>query len=138
MHQFPSSNLPPEQDLVHKIEGASPAQLHAMLLEAGQKFLNLAFLAMQQNDAAGKSRHLSRVSEIIVELSGRLNHEIGGELVTNLARIYDGWIDALFDAGQKHQPERLLIVSNQMGEMRATWEELCANSEGSGRSRKVS
>jgi flagellar protein FliS len=137
MQNVPSPRVP-EQGLIDRIEGASPAELHAMLLEAGQKFLNLAFLAMQQNDAAGQSRHLGRVSEIIVELSGRLNHEVGGELVANLTRIYDGWIDALFDAGQKHQPERLLVVQRQMGELRATWAELCLNPLGTTRNQMVS
>lgn len=110
--------------LLQKIESASPEQLHAMLLEAGQKFLSLAIVAMNNQDIPGKSRHLSRSSEIIVELSGRLNHEGGGELVTNLVRIYSGWIDVLFDASQKNQPERLQTMVSQMAEMRVTWEEL--------------
>lgn len=110
--------------LLQRIESATPEQLHAMLLEAGQKFLGLAIVAMNSRDIAGKSRHLSRSSEIIVELSGRLNHEGGGELVLNLARIYDGWIDVLFDASQKNEPERIQTIVNQMAEMRVTWEEL--------------
>lgn len=110
--------------LLQRIESATPEQLHAMLLEAGQKFLRLAIVAMNSRDIAGKSRHLSRSSEIIVELSGRLNHEGGGELVLNLARIYDGWIDVLFDASQKNEPERIQTIVNQMAEMRITWEEL--------------
>jgi flagellar protein FliS len=79
---------------------------------------------MNNHDISAKSRHLSRVSEIIVELSGRLNLEDGGEVVENLVRIYNWWIDLIFDASQKNEPERLEIVVTMMGEMRATWEEL--------------
>lgn len=113
-----------DQYLLQRIEAASPEQLHAMLLEAGQKFLSLAIMAMNGNDIPGKSRHLSRVSDIIVELSGQLNRNDGGELVLNLSQIYTGWIDTLFDASQKKQPERLTIIVDQMAELRLTWEEL--------------
>lgn len=134
----PSNAKVADQDLVRRIEGASPAELHAMLLEAGEKFLGLAIAAMKMDDVAGKSRHFSRVSEIIVELSGRLNRETGGELAVNLARIYEGWIDALFDAGQKNEVDRLHLILKQMGEMRTTWEELCQTPVGIGEQRMVS
>ena len=113
-----------DQYLLQRIESASPEQLHAMLLEAGQKFLIHAIDAMNANDLPAKARHFSRVTEIIIELSGRLNQEQGGELVANLTRIYSWWIDVLFDASQKNLPEPLQVVQKQMGEMRASWEEL--------------
>lgn len=113
-----------DQYLLQRLEGASPEQLHAMLLEAGQKFLGLAIVAMNNRDTAAKSRHFSRVSAIIVELRGRLNHEEGGELVLNLTRIYQWWIDVLFESSLKNEPERLQLILNQMAEMRATWEEV--------------
>lgn len=125
---IPQNRMTDEQDLVQQVENASPAQLHAMLLGAGQKFLRLAIMAVDGGDTSSKSRHFSRVSEIILELSGRLNPETGGELAENLARIYDGWIDVVFDAGQKNQTDRLNVVLDQMGEMQATWEEFHLNS----------
>jgi len=121
-----------EQYLAQRIQGASPEQLVAMLLEGGQRFLNLALIAMQNRDIPGKARHLHRVSDIILELTIRLNLEEGGELVTNLNRIYDWWMRELFDAGQKNQPERLQLIQRQMGEMRATWEELHQKKTGAG------
>lgn len=113
-----------DQYLLQRIEGATPELLHAMLLEAGQKFLKLAIAATETRDISAKSKYFSRVTEIIVELSGRLNHEDGGEVVQNLIRIYNWWIDLIFDASQKNEPDRLRIIDSQMGEMRATWEEL--------------
>lgn len=113
-----------EQYLAQRIEGASPEQLVAMLLEGGQKFLNLAMSAMKSQDIAGKAKHLNRVSDIIIELTARLNHEDGGELVNNLDRIYNLWMKVLFEGAKTNQPERLLFIQRQMGEFRATWEEL--------------
>lgn len=119
-----------DQDLSRQIQEASPAQLHAMLLGIGQKFLGLAINAMNEQDVSSKSRHLSRVSEIILELESRINHEGGGELAVNLSRIYGWWNDVLFDASQKNQPDRLLPLLNQMAEMQASWEALHRDSLG--------
>lgn len=113
-----------DQYLVQRIQGASPEQLVAMLLEGGQRFLNLALQAMKTRDLPNQARYVNRVADIIIGLKERLNHDDGGELVENLIRIYDWWMDELFDAAMKNQPERLQVISSQMGEMRATWEEL--------------
>lgn len=117
-----------DHDLVERIEQASPEKLHAMLLEVGQKFLNLAILAMNNNDVPGKFRHLSRVSEIILELSTRLNQETGGDLSANLGKIYAWWNDVLFEASQNNQVDRFQMVAAQMGEMQTSWEGLAASS----------
>lgn len=112
------------QYLAQRVQGASPELLVALLLEGGQRFLNQALNAMKTHDLPGQARYVNRVADIILALRERLNHEDGGELVENLVRIYDWWTDVLFDASMKAEPERLQMISNQMGSLRATWEEL--------------
>ncbi|HNX32921.1 MAG TPA: flagellar export chaperone FliS [Holophaga sp.] len=112
------------QYLAQRVQGASPELLVAMLLEGGQRFLNLAVNAMKARDLPSQARYVNRVADIILALRERLNFEEGGELVENLVRIYDWWTDVLFDASMKAEPERLQMISNQMGSMRASWEEL--------------
>ena len=112
------------QYLAQRIQGASPEQLVAMLLEGGQRFLNLTLKAMKERDLPNQARYVNRVADIIVGLNERLNHAEGGELVENLIRIYDWWTNELFDGAMQNQPERLQMISSQMGELRATWEEL--------------
>ncbi len=112
------------QYLAQRVQGASPELLVAMLLEGGQRFINLAVNAMKTRDLPGQARYVNRVADIILALRERLNFEEGGELVENLVRIYDWWTDVLFDASMKAEPERLQMISNQMGSMRASWEEL--------------
>ncbi|MCE1228651.1 MAG: flagellar export chaperone FliS, partial [Firmicutes bacterium] len=107
-----------------RIQGASPEQLVAMLLEGGQRFLKLLIDATTRREPLAQGRYTNRVADIIVELRERLNHEEGGELVNNLIRIYDGWMNVLFDAAMKGDVQRLAFISGQMGEMRETWEEL--------------
>jgi flagellar secretion chaperone FliS len=113
-----------DQYLVQRIQGASPEQIAAMLLEGGQRFLNLAMKAMKGHDLPSQARYVNRAADIILGLRERLNVEEGGELVENLIRIYDWWTNELFDGAMKNQPERLQMISHHMGELRATWEEL--------------
>lgn len=112
------------QYLAQRVQGASPELLVAMLLEGGQRFLNLAVNAMKTRDLPDQARYVNRVADIILALRERLNTEDGGELVENLVRIYDWWTDELFDACMKTEPERLQRIGNQMGSLRASWEEL--------------
>jgi flagellar biosynthetic protein FliS len=122
MQGYPGSKAA-DQYLAQRVEGASPEQLVAILLEGGQKFLNLLLAAMAAKDVPAKARHANRVSDIILELSLRLNREDGGEVVDNLERIYKWWMDELFEAARKDEPNRLETMRNQMNIMRNTWEE---------------
>lgn len=113
-----------DQYLLQRINGASPEQLVAMLLEGGQRFLAQAIKAVESRDVAVKARMVNRVSAIIEELLVRLNHEDGGEVVTNLVRVYDWWLHELYEASSANQAARLERISMQMSALRDTWEEL--------------
>lgn len=123
MQGYPGSKAA-DQYLAQRVEGASPEQLVAILLEGGQKFLTMVLAAMASNDIPAKARHANRVSDFILEMSLRLNREEGGELVDNLDRIYKWWMDELFEAARKNEPQRLESLRNQMGILRGSWEEL--------------
>jgi flagellar secretion chaperone FliS len=123
MQKSPGSQAA-DQYLVQRIQGASPEQLAAMLLEGGQRFINLALQAMEHHDLINQAQYVNRTSDIIFGLKERLNFDDGGEVVENLVRIYDWWMNEIFDGAQSNQPERLQFIFNQMGEMKETWEEL--------------
>ena len=72
MQGYPGSKAT-DQYLAQRIEAASPEQLAAILLEGGQKYVQLALAAMASNDIPTKARHVNRVSDIILELTLRLN-----------------------------------------------------------------
>ena len=123
MQEYPGKRAA-DQYLVQRIQGASPEQLAALLLEGGQRFINLILQAMKGNDLADQARYVNRTSDIIFALEEQLNHEDGGEVAHNLSRIYDWWTRELFDAAQKNEPARLQLIFKHMGELRETWEEL--------------
>lgn len=119
-----------DQYLLQKINGASTEQLVALLLEGAQRFLGQALLHMERNDIPAKAMAVNRVSAIIEELIVWVNNENGGEVAANLLRIYDWWLNELFEGSQKNQKERLDYISRQMGEMRTTWMEVDQRSRG--------
>lgn len=123
MPEYPGRKVA-DKYLVQRIEGASPEQLAALLLEGGQRFVTLILQALKEGDLAGQARYVNRTSDIIFALEEQLNHESGGEVARNLARIYDWWTRELFDAAQKNEPARLQLIFKHMGELRETWEEL--------------
>lgn len=110
--------------LVQRIQGASPEQVAALLLEGGQRFLNLMIKAMETEDLPNQAVYIGRISDIILGLKERLNLDDGGEVVENLIRLYDWWANELFDGSLNGQPDRLRVIFNQMGELKETWEEL--------------
>jgi flagellar secretion chaperone FliS len=113
-----------DQYLVQRILGASPQQVVAMLLEGGQRFLAQAVQAFERHDIAAKAHATNRVLAIVEELTLRLNHDEGGELVDNLVRIYDWWTREILTASATKDPARLDRISRQMGELRQAWEQL--------------
>lgn len=110
--------------LVQRIQGASPEQVAALLLEGGQRFLNLMIKAIQNQDLPNQAIYIGRISDILLGLKERLNLEDGGEVVENLIRLYDWWANELYEGSLGGEPERLRVVFNQMGELKETWEEL--------------
>ena len=110
--------------LLQRIIGATPEQLCILLLEGAQKFLLQAINATKAKNIPEKAKYVNRVSAIIEELTIQLNHDEESELVINLSRIYEWWMNQLFEASRANRPETLETVYTQIGDMRATWEEL--------------
>jgi len=110
--------------LVQRIMSAGPEQQAALLMEAGQRHIGKALLAMERKDFAAMAQSLIRVTEIINESVSRLNYDNGGELVENLLKVYDWWTAEVFTASKSRDVARLKAVSDQMGEIGRSWEQL--------------
>jgi flagellar protein FliS len=109
--------------LEQKILGATPERQAALLMEAGQMFLNRAIKAINDKNYKDMAKYLTRVGEIILEAEVRLNPD-GGLLVDNLQRIYEWWTAEIMEAAQTRETEKLSTVSKHMGTIRSAWEEL--------------
>ncbi len=121
-----------DQYLTQRVNGATPEQLVALLLEGAQRFLAQAVQAMSMKDYPAKGHAINRVSAIVEELALRLDPECESELATNLMRLYDWWGHEIISAGADLDSSRLERVSRQMGEMRQTWEQFHLTRVGTG------
>ena len=110
--------------LVQRVMGASPEQQAALLMEAGQRFIGRAIVAIGARKHGDTAHCLKRVTDIIAEADLRLNREDGGELVQNLERIYDWWTREVLEASITKDTVKLEAVSRHMGELRQAWEQL--------------
>jgi len=67
---------------------ADPARVMLELFDAAARFLGQARRSLERGDLAAYTRLQSRAVAIIAELSDCLDHEAGGEIARNLARLY--------------------------------------------------
>lgn len=118
--QVPSQFEPPE----------IPEHIVVLLLEGAQRLV----ARLKEAIAAGDPRLLNHFTRkalaVIDELDHRLNHEEGGELVNNLARLYDWWRQEILLAGEQGGIDRLQCIQAQMGDIRQAWEHVLFEGEG--------
>ena len=110
--------------LLQQISSATPEQLCVMLLEGAQRFLLQAIAAIKVNNIEERARRVNRVSAIIEELMLQVDNNSENELAVNLTRIYEWWMNQLFDASKNNQHEKLEMIHSQMNEMKITWMQL--------------
>jgi flagellar protein FliS len=67
---------------------ADPATVVLLLFDGAMRFLRQAQRGLERKDAAQFAQSVSRAHAIIAELSESLDHEMGGAIADNLARLY--------------------------------------------------
>jgi flagellar protein FliS len=67
---------------------ADPPRLMLLLFDGAGRFLRRALKALERGDHAQFAQLVSRAHAIIGELADSLNHRDGGEIATNLERLY--------------------------------------------------
>jgi flagellar protein FliS len=100
------------------IQTAPPEQLVVMLYDGAIRFLEQAKTALQEGHDA--SEPLLRAQDIIIELSSSLNRA-AGEVASNLARLYDFWIQWLLQAQIRRDPTKVEEVLGMVRELREAW-----------------
>jgi len=118
-----------ESYLLQRINSATPEQLCVIFLEGAQRFLLQAINAVKERNLQDKARFVNRTSAIIEELTVQLNHDEESELVINLSRIYEWWMNQLFEGSRENNADKMEVIYRQMGSMKTTWEELIQKSQ---------
>jgi flagellar secretion chaperone FliS len=101
---------------------ASPVQLVLMLTDGLLEELARARAHIEARRYEQKARSLDRCVDMLNGLSSALDFEAGGELVVNLARLYDYCAHRLQEAGFKLDPAIVDEVSGLLKTLRNGWQ----------------
>lgn len=113
-------------NLAARASQATPAQLVLILTDGLLEELARARAHIEARRFELKARSINRCVEIINGLSSALDFEAGGELVDNLARLYDYCARRIHFAGVKLDPTIVDEVTGLMVTLRNGWQGLQA------------
>jgi flagellar protein FliS len=112
------------------VEGASPHQLIAMLLDGALGRIASAKGAMERGDTARQGALLGKAITIIDNMRASLDHQQGGEVAGNLAALYDYMEQRLLEASSKADAGMLDEVSGLLREIKSGWDAIPAAQRG--------
>jgi flagellar secretion chaperone FliS len=109
----------------NEILQADPIRLVQMLYRGALLAIGKARVHVRERDIAGRSRQLTKASEIINELTLSIDTEKGGEIARNLVELYDYMQRRLQDANFRQVEEPLIELESLLGTILDAWEQ-CA------------
>ena len=101
---------------------ADPHRLIQMLMEGAIDRLVQAKGRMAFNDYEGKNTFINKAVGIIDGLMCSLDQEKGGEIATNLERLYDYMVRRLLEANAKNDPRMVDEVIELMRTVKEGWD----------------
>jgi flagellar protein FliS len=84
-----------------QVSSVDPKRLLLLMYEGGTKFLRLAREGLAAGDLQRFGQNLGRAQAIISELMNTLDHEAGGKIAEDLARLYEFMLHHLTEANAK-------------------------------------
>lgn len=96
-------------------------RLIIMLYDGAIKFLNLATRGLEEKNYEAKGMYINKAQDIINELNVVLDMEAGGEIATNLRKLYCFMNTHLSQANIKRDPQMIQDVINLLEELNQGW-----------------
>jgi len=112
--------------LESRVLSASPLELINILYEYAIRYVEAAQEDLARGDIRGRSKAISKAMAIIGELQGSLDHSAGGEIATNLARLYLYMLERLMTANRKQEAAPLAEVESLLKTLGRAWNEISA------------
>ncbi len=107
--------------LESRILSADPVGLVNILFEHAILYTGQARESLAKRDIATRSAKIAKVLQIIGELDGSLNHESGGEIADNFARLYQYMRERLVTANFQQSDAMLAEVEQLLMTMAEGW-----------------
>lgn len=105
-----------------QVTEADPHRLIQMLMQGGLDRIAQAKGAMEREAYAEKGVLIGKAINIIGGLRDVLDKEAGGELATNLERLYEYMTMRLFEASRHNDVNKLDEVAKLLGEIKSGWD----------------
>jgi len=113
----------------NEIESATPLQLVLLTYDALIRSLGMGRLAALEGDIAAECQNLSKASDALLELTGSLNHEVGGQMAANLAGLYTYMLRRLHEGLGSGNTDHIDEVLRLAQELRSGWETISQQSQ---------
>ncbi len=107
----------------NQILSAPPEQVLILLYDGAIRFCRQALQAMDAGDYALQGEKISRAMAIVCEFANTLDHEVGGEMATDLDALYSFMTRELTNANLKNDRKSLETVEDLLTGLRTTWAE---------------
>ncbi|MCS2153293.1 flagellar export chaperone FliS [Scandinavium goeteborgense] len=113
-----------EMDLASKTASASPLDLVLVLYSGLLDELERAKSHIEGKRFERKAQSINKCIDILNALTSSLEFETGGELVQNLARLYDHCVYRLYEASSELSIEKMDEVVQILNNLHEGWEGL--------------
>jgi len=107
------------QDVAITTQGKG--RLIVLLYDGAIKFMKLAIKELEAGNYEAKGRYIGKVQDIINELNAVLDTNSGGEIATNLRKLYCFMNNQLSEANIKRDPKMIREVITMMEELNQSW-----------------
>jgi flagellar protein FliS len=101
---------------------ADPVELVNILYEYAILSVQEARSSLAQGDIAARAKAITRTIEILGELESSLDHKLGGEIASNLARLYQYMRGRLTVANLKRADDPLAEVERLLKTLGEAWQ----------------
>ena len=99
----------------------SKGRLIVLLYDGAIKFMRLAIKELEAGNYEEKGRYISKAQDIINELNAVLDTNAGGEIATNLRKLYLFMSNRLSQANIKRDPQMIREIITLMEELNQSW-----------------
>lgn len=108
------------------VHEASPYQLVQLLFQGALDRIAMAKACIGEKDVSGKAGNITKALNIVGELRGSLDTQVGGELAQNLDSLYEYMSRRLVEANLASDVAILNEVSSLMVEIKTAWDAIPA------------
>ena len=106
-----------------QIQTASPEKILILLYDGAIRFCRQAMQAMDDSNKSVQNEKITRTMTIIQEFATSLDHEIGGDIATELDALYGFMLRELTRANVENNRKALETVEDLLSGLRETWVE---------------